>query len=102
MYNLKTSYDQNQHDAEGKCRHEHFDALREQYESKHLSRRQLLGALVASAAGISMTPAQAHAPAAVGRSMSHVSLLVSNVQCSAGFYSRVLGLEIISRPANGA
>lgn len=83
MSNLKISYDQNQHDAEAECRHEHFDALLEQYESKHLSRRQLLGALVASAAGISMTPAQAQAPVAVGRSMNHVSLSVSNVQRSA-------------------
>ena len=101
MSNLKIPHDQNQPKAEAECRHEHFDALLEQYESKQLSRRQLLGALVASAVGVSMTPAQAQAPAAVGRSMNHVSLSVSDVQRSADFYSRVLGLEIISQPANG-
>ncbi len=33
--------------------------------------------------------------------MNHVSLSVSDVKRSADFYSRVLGMEIISRPANG-
>lgn len=33
--------------------------------------------------------------------MNHVSLSVTDVQRSAEFYQRVLGLEIISRPANG-
>ena len=64
MSNLKIPHDQNQPEAETECRHEHFDALLEQYESKQLSRRQLLGALVASAASISMTPVPGQAPAA--------------------------------------
>jgi catechol 2,3-dioxygenase-like lactoylglutathione lyase family enzyme len=33
--------------------------------------------------------------------MNHVSLSVTDVNRSADFYNRVLGLEIISRPANG-
>ncbi|MCB1639938.1 MAG: VOC family protein, partial [Thiothrix sp.] len=45
--------------------------------------------------------AQTVAPAVIGRSMNHVSLSVSDVTRSADFYQRVLGMEIISRPANG-
>ena len=63
MINLKTLHYQNQHDAEAECQHEHFDTLLQQYESKHLSIQQLLGAMVASAASILMTSAQGQAPA---------------------------------------
>lgn len=82
---------------------EELDSLLTQYESKKLTRRQLVSALLASAAGASILPAAAQTPSPVviGRSMNHVSLSVSNVQRSADFYSRVLGMEIISRPANG-
>ena len=86
---------------------EELDSLLTQYESKKLTRRQLVSALLASAAGASILPAAGQSPssppppAAVGRSMNHVSLSVSDVQRSADFYSRVLGMEIISRPANG-
>ena len=84
---------------------EEFDSLLTQYESKKLTRRQLVSALLASAAGASIMPAAAQSPSlspvAVGRSMNHVSLSVSDVQRSADFYSRVLGMKIISRPANG-
>ena len=102
MSNLKTLHDQNEYDAEAECQHEHFDTLLEQYESKHLSRRQLFGALVASAASISMTPVQGQAPAAVGRPMNHGSLSADGVQRSADFYRRVLRLEISSRTASGS
>ncbi|MAC69619.1 MAG: hypothetical protein CMP84_05340 [Gammaproteobacteria bacterium] len=82
---------------------EEIESLLTQYESKKLTRRQLVSVLLASAAGASIMPAAAQSPApiAVGRSMNHVSLSVSDVQRSADFYSRVLGMEIISRPANG-
>ena len=86
---------------------EELDSLLTQYESKKLTRRQLVSALLASAAGASILPAAGQSPssppppAAVGRSMNHVSLSVYDVQRSADFYSRVLGMEIISRPANG-
>ena len=33
--------------------------------------------------------------------MNHVSLSVTDVNSSADFYNRVLGMDIISRPANG-
>ena len=101
MSNFKNPRGQNQNYEDRDTQHEHFDALLNQYETKHLSRRQLLSALVASAAGVSAAPAAAQDPAAVGRSMNHVSLSVSNVERSADSYSRVLGMEIISRPANG-
>lgn len=81
-----------------------IEDLIDKYEQKKLTRRQLVTSLLAAAgtAGISKPLlAQSAAPAAVGRSMNHLSLSVSDVNRSADFYNRVLGMEIISRPANG-
>lgn len=81
-----------------------LENLINQFEEKRISRRQLITALVtAAAAGMlpSRLSAQPPPPVAIGRSMNHVSLSVSDVQRSADFYQRVLGMEIISRPANG-
>lgn len=72
-----------------------------QFENKTLSRRQLIASLLAIAAGGSYVSAQNAVPVAKGRSMNHVSLSVADVERSAEFYNRVLGLEVISRPANG-
>ncbi len=81
-----------------------IEMLVTQYEQKSLSRRELVSSLVGLTglllAGGSKA-AQQPAPVAMGRSMNHVSLSVADVNRSADFYSRVLGLEIISRPANG-
>ncbi len=81
-----------------------IENLLDQFENKKMSRRQLVTALIA-ATGAAALPgvvsAQQAAPVAIGRSMNHVSLSVSDVNRSADFYNRVLGMEIISRPANG-
>lgn len=80
-----------------------IEELITRFENKKLSRRQLISGLLAAtgAAATQSAFAQDVAPVAVGRSMNHVSLSVSNVQRSADFYNQVLGMEIISRPANG-
>ncbi len=81
-----------------------IDALLDQFEAKKISRRELIGSLLAATSALTIAqPAQAQSatPATTGRSMNHVSLSVSDVNRSADFYSRVLGMEIISRPGNG-
>ena len=74
--------------------------LLDDYDRKKISRRQLMALLLASGAAGSLQ-AQTAEPVAIGRSMNHVSLSVADVNRSAEFYNRVLGMEIISRPANG-
>lgn len=81
-----------------------IDAIIDQFEQRRISRRELLTALVAAAGALPLArtaTAQTAMPAATGRSMNHVSLSVADVDRSARFYQRVLGMEIISRPANG-
>lgn len=81
-----------------------IDQLIERFERKTISRRQLVAALLAAAGGAGFASngrAQQPAPVALGRSMNHVSLSVADVSRSAEFYQRVLGMQIISRPANG-
>jgi catechol 2,3-dioxygenase-like lactoylglutathione lyase family enzyme len=84
-----------------------IESLVEQFESRKLTRRQLvasLSAIVASAAA----EASAQAPAAPsvsllaqGRSLNHASLAVSDVEKAAGFYGTLLGAKVVSRPGNG-
>ena len=80
-----------------------LDEIFDDYDQKKISRRELMAMLLASGAtaAVSSAQAQAAAPVAIGRSMNHVSLSVADVNRSADFYNRVLGMEIISRPANG-
>ncbi len=81
-----------------------IETLVERFEQKSMSRRELVTSLI-GLTGMMMAggshSAQQPAPVAMGRSMNHVSLSVADVNRSAEFYQRVLGLEIISRPANG-
>ncbi|MEX0964771.1 MAG: VOC family protein [Pseudohongiellaceae bacterium] len=80
-----------------------IENLLEKFEQKKMTRRELVASLLTATAA-SVAPsisAQTVAPVAVGRSMNHVSLSVSDVNRSADFYNRVLGMEIISRPGNG-
>jgi catechol 2,3-dioxygenase-like lactoylglutathione lyase family enzyme len=64
-----------------------------------------LTGLVAASAGASTVAAQAaDAPVtqvAQGRTLNHVSLAVTDVERSAAFYSKLLGLKEVSRPGNG-
>jgi catechol 2,3-dioxygenase-like lactoylglutathione lyase family enzyme len=83
-----------------------IESLVEQFESRKLSRRQLvasLAALIASAPGVAQT--QPAAPTvsllATGRSLNHASLAVTDVQQAADFYGKLLGASVVSRPGNG-
>ena len=80
-----------------------IEHLVEKFEQKKMTRRELVASLLAATAALAVpsTSAQTAAPVAIGRSMNHVSLSVNDVNRSADFYNRVLGMEIISRPANG-
>lgn len=80
-----------------------LDQLLDDYDRKKISRRELMALLLATgaAAATRSTQGQTVEPVAIGRSMNHVSLSVADVNRSADFYNRVLGMEIISRPANG-
>jgi catechol 2,3-dioxygenase-like lactoylglutathione lyase family enzyme len=80
-----------------------IEKLVDRFEQKKMTRRELVSSLLAATA-VAAVPgaiAQTPAPLAIGRSMNHVSLSVTDVNRSADFYNRVLGMEIISRPANG-
>ena len=81
-----------------------IENLIDKFEDKKLTRRQLVASLVAVSGAMASTSslkAQQIEPATIGKSMNHVSLSVMDVNRSADFYNRVLGMEIISRPANG-
>jgi len=77
------------------------------FETRQLTRRQLvasLTALVAGARPLSAQSSQAPVPVrqvAQGSSLNHVSLAVTDVERSADFYSKLLGLKVVSRPGNG-
>ena len=79
-----------------------IEHLVEKFEQKKITRRELVASLFFATAASSGPSIFAQAsPVAMGRSMNHVSLSVRDVGLSADFYNRVLGMEIISRPANG-
>ena len=83
-----------------------IESLVEQFESRKLSRRQLvasLTALVASATGASaQTPvAPSVSTLAQGRSLNHASLAVTDVEKAAEFYGTLLNAKVVSRPGNG-
>ena len=83
---------------------ETIENLVNKFEQKKLTRRELVASLLVTTAAITTstnTTAQSVEPVAIGRSMNHVSLSVTDVNRSADFYNRVLGMNIISRPANG-
>lgn len=91
--------------------HNPIDTLLDHYEQKKLTRRELVSSLLAVSGAVALSSSSLvskalaqeapAAPIAIGRSMNHVSLSVADVNRSAAFYQRVLGMEIISRPANG-
>jgi catechol 2,3-dioxygenase-like lactoylglutathione lyase family enzyme len=83
-----------------------IDSLLDAFESRQLSRRELVASLTAVIAGAAAAPAHAQtaaplAQAAQGRTLNHASLAVSDVAAAAEFYSKVLGLKVVSRPGNG-
>jgi catechol 2,3-dioxygenase-like lactoylglutathione lyase family enzyme len=83
-----------------------IEHLVQQFESQQLSRRDLIASLTAIVAGASQAAARTPAtPAlstlAVGRSLNHASLSVSDVEKAAQFYGTLLGAKVVSRPGNG-
>jgi catechol 2,3-dioxygenase-like lactoylglutathione lyase family enzyme len=84
-----------------------IETLVDQYEARTLSRRDLIASLAAMLAGGSAAAAQTPpaqdglSMAAQGRTLNHVSLAVTDVERSAQFYAKVLGLREVSRPGNG-
>jgi catechol-2,3-dioxygenase len=83
-----------------------IEHLVDQFESRQLSRRELVASLTAIVVSASSAAAQAPAaPAvstlAVGRSLNHASLSVTDVEKAAEFYGTLLGAKVVSRPGNG-
>ena len=80
-----------------------IEKLVDQFESRTLTRRQLVASLAALVTTVATEPtaAQSVGQVAQGRTINHVSLAVSDVQASAEFYRSLLGLEVVSRPPNG-
>ena len=85
----------------------HIEDLIGQFEARTLTRRELVATLTSLiAAGASAASAQPAPPAPIlrvaqGRTINHVSLAVTVVERSAAFYSKLLGLNEVSRPGNG-
>ena len=84
-----------------------IENLVSQFESRQLSRRQLvisLSAMVAGAASRASAQSPPAPPASMlaqGRSLNHASLAVTDVQKAADFYSTLFNVKIVSRPGNG-
>jgi catechol 2,3-dioxygenase-like lactoylglutathione lyase family enzyme len=84
-----------------------IEVLIDQFEARKLTRRELVatltGLVAASAPTLSAqsTPAAPVTQVAQGRTLNHVSLAVTDVERSAAFYSKLLGLVEVSRPGNG-
>jgi catechol 2,3-dioxygenase-like lactoylglutathione lyase family enzyme len=78
-----------------------IDTLVRRFQEGQLTRRELVAAIAALVAG-SADVASAQSPAvAQGRTINHVSMAVTDVEKSAAFYSKLLGLKEVSRPGNG-
>jgi len=75
--------------------------LLDRYESGRLSRRELVTGLSALAAASAAGPALAQSapPALTPTNIDHVSILVADLQRSAGFYNRVFGLTPLGEDA---
>lgn len=81
-----------------------IEQLVRQFESRTLTRRQLvasLATLFVGAAASSSAQTSPVAQVAQGRSLNHASLAVTDVEKAAEFYGTLLGAKIVSRPGNG-
>ncbi len=75
-----------------------IEALVDGFVAGRLTRRELIASIAALAAG---GPRAQTTAAAKGKTLNHVSLAVTDVEKAAAFYSKVLDLQIVSRPGNG-
>lgn len=80
--------------------HEQLNSLIAGYEAGQISRRSLVGALVAMMS-VPVAAAKEVAPGFSAKSLNHVSLAVSDVERSRQFYAKVLGIETKSTQENG-
>jgi catechol 2,3-dioxygenase-like lactoylglutathione lyase family enzyme len=80
-----------------------LDQLLRQYETGHLSRRELLGALTLLVAAPHAAAAQATPATPIGavKQMNHVSIFVPNVQKSVAFYQGLFGMPLLTRQDPG-
>jgi catechol 2,3-dioxygenase-like lactoylglutathione lyase family enzyme len=78
-----------------------IDSLISQFEQKGLTRRELVAALTMLISGSSAATSVQSTQVAQGRTLNHASLAVSDVEKSAAFYGKLLGLKEVSRPGNG-
>jgi len=82
-----------------------IDDLVTKFESRALSRRELVAALAGLVTSAAAAPVAAQAgpvtAVAQGRTINHVSVAVADVEKSAAFYKALLGLKEVSRPGNG-
>ena len=78
-----------------------IDQLVYQFEQKGLTRRELVTALTLMVGGAAAPATAQSAAVAQGRTLNHASLAVSDVEKSAVFYGKLLGLKEVSRPGNG-
>jgi len=78
----------------------HFDRLLDQYDQGQLSRRELLGGLLALTAA---APAAAAAEPTIGtvKQLNHVTMFVKDVQKSVAFYQRTFGMEVLTVQSPG-
>lgn len=79
-----------------------IEDLVDKFETRRLTRRQVVASLTALVAGAASPAVQSQASAAAqGSSLNHASLAVTDVERSSAFYSSLLGLKVVSRPGNG-
>jgi len=92
-----------------------IDRLLQDYERGHISRRELLLALSALAAGAGSASALPRVPTQrelrgvelrqtvpfPARTLNHTTMFVANVERSVAFYQRLFGLPVQSRQENG-
>jgi catechol 2,3-dioxygenase-like lactoylglutathione lyase family enzyme len=71
------------------------------FEANTLTRRELVASLAALAAGASAAASSQTTQVAQGKTLNHISIAVTDVEKSADFYSKLLGLKVVSRPGNG-
>jgi catechol 2,3-dioxygenase-like lactoylglutathione lyase family enzyme len=78
-----------------------IDHLVRSFEGGKLTRRELVAAIGALVAGSASAVSAQPTAIAQGRTINHVSMAVTDVEKSAAFYSKLLGLNEVSRPGNG-
>src|SRR5687767_11366238 len=78
-----------------------IESLITAFEEKRLTRRELVASLAALAGGAGAPASAQPSQAAQGKTLNHISIAVADVQKSADFYAKLLGLKVVSRPGNG-